>query len=218
MPRLPRFTRYELIAIVAVGILTPLIDNRVEHFIVPFFFDMRNVVNIFDYTGGPLNSDFLIAWEEYGAVLAAYLVRKPGAGTIAMTMNGFGQFLIDGFQGPHHLLYGSSGLGADVVFALLRYRRYDARASALAGIASQAFWIPFTYAYHAVLLRFSPAFIASDLVTRVLGGAVGDGLLGMAVGIVILFLVRRAGFFGGQGRMNEGLSVQTPGSLKNQND
>ncbi len=97
MPRLPRFTRYELIAIVAVGILTPPIDNRVEHFIVPFFFDMRNVVNIFDYTGGPLNSDFLIAWEEYGAVLAAYLVRKPGAGTIAMTMNGFGQFLIDGF-------------------------------------------------------------------------------------------------------------------------
>lgn len=101
MPRLLHFTRYNLIAIVAVRILTPLIDNRVEHLLVQYFLDVRNVVNIFDYTGGSLNSDLWIVWEEYGAVLAAYVVRKPGAATIAMTINGFGQFFIDGFQGPH---------------------------------------------------------------------------------------------------------------------
>ncbi len=193
MPRLPHFTRYDLIAIIAVGILTPLIDSRVERLLVQYFFDIRNVVNIFDYTGGPFNSDLLIVWEEYGAVLAAYLVRKPGAATIAMTINGFGQFFIDGFQGPHHLLYGVSGLGADVVFALFRYRRYDVRVSTVAGIASQVFWLPLSYAYHAVLQLYPVTFIESDLTVRVLGSAVGDGLLGAALGFIILNLARRLG-------------------------
>ncbi len=193
MPRFPHFTRYDLIAILAVGILTPLIDSRVERLLVQYFFDIRNVVRIFDYTGGPLNSDLLIAWEEYGAVLAAYLVRKPGAATVAMTINGFGQFFVDGFQGPHHLLYGVAGLGADVVFTLFRYKRYGARVSLLAGIASEAFWIPFTYAYHAVLQLYPLTFIESDLIVRILGSAVGDGLLGAGLGFVVLRLARRLG-------------------------
>ncbi len=193
MPKLPHFTQYDLIAIVAVGILTPLVDNRIEHFLVQYFFDIRNVVNIFDYTGGPLNSDLLIVWEEYGAVLAAYLVRKPGAATIAMTVNGIGQFLIDGFQGPHHLLYGVSGLGADVVFGLFRYRRYGVRVSIAAGIASQMFWLPISYAYHAVLQLYPLTFIESDLVVRVLGSVVGDGLLGAALGFVIISLAGHLG-------------------------
>jgi ABC-type thiamin/hydroxymethylpyrimidine transport system permease subunit len=163
----------------------------VERFLVQYFFDLRNVVRIFDYTGGPLNSDFLIVWEEYGAVLAAYLVRKPGAATIAMTMNGVGQFFIDGFQGPHHLLYGISGLGADVIFAIFRYKRYDAIVGAFAGIASQMFWTPFSYAYHAVLQLYPLTFIESDLAVRILGGAVGDGLLPAALGFGILGLARR---------------------------
>src|SRR5713226_1450674 len=114
--KLPRFTRNELIILVAIGVLTPLIDDRVEHFLVTFFANISGSVNVFDYTGGPLNSDLLIVWEEYGAVLAAYLVRKPEAATLAMTNNGSGQFFRDGFVGPHHLPYGFSRVGADVVF------------------------------------------------------------------------------------------------------
>jgi energy-coupling factor transport system permease protein len=151
-----------------------------------FFLQMRGVVSVFDFTGGPLNSDLLVAWEEYGGVLAAYLVRKPGAATIAMTINGFMQFYIDGFTGPHHLVYGLTGLGADVGFALYRYRRFDAPVSALAGILCQLFWIPITYTYHAVFGRFSISWLAGDFVTRMVGGAVGDGLLGFALGFLIL--------------------------------
>jgi ABC-type thiamin/hydroxymethylpyrimidine transport system permease subunit len=85
----------------------------------------------------------LVAWEEYGAVLASYLVRKPGAATLAMAINGFGQyFLVDGLQGPHHLIYFVSGLSADLIFGLFRYKRYDIATCVLAGIASQMFWIP----------------------------------------------------------------------------
>jgi energy-coupling factor transport system permease protein len=183
--KLPRFTRNELIILVAIGVITPLIDDRVEHFLVTFFLNISGSVNVFDYTGGPLNSDLLIVWEEYGAVLAAFLVRKPGAATLAMTINGFGQFFKDGYVGPHHLLYGVSGVGADLVFWAFRYRRYDAVASALAGVAAQFFWVPFSYVYHVVYI-YPLSFIGGDLLIRLIGGALGDGLLGAGLGVAIL--------------------------------
>lgn len=197
MTRPPWFTGREWAFIVFVGIATPLIDSRVEVWLVQFFQNIQGSVSIFDFTGGPLNSDALVAWEEYGAVLAAFVVRRRGAATAAMTINGFGQFVIDGFQGPHHLLYGVTGLGADVVFALFRYRRFDARACLAAGAACQAFWIPVTYAYHDVFARFGGAFIVGDVATRLVVGAVLDGLGGALLGIlaigVLHGVVRRRG-------------------------
>jgi len=170
-----------------VGILTPLIDSRVEVWLPQFFFNIHNTVNIFAYTGGPVNGDLLVAWEEYGAVLASYLVRKPGAASLAMGINGLGQyFLVDSLQGPHHLVYFVAGLGADLVFGVFRYKRYDVATCILAGIASQVFWIPVSYAYHNVLSLYSTNFIEQDIATRILGGAVGDGLLGATLGFVVL--------------------------------
>jgi ABC-type thiamin/hydroxymethylpyrimidine transport system permease subunit len=191
LSRLLNFSRRDWAAVLLVGILTPLIDSHVEVPLVQFFYNIHNTINVFDYSGGPLNSDLLVAWEEYGGVLAAYLVRKPGAATLAITINGFGQFLIDGFQGPHHLIYGVAGIGADLAFAAFRYRRFDVPACALAGVASQLFWIPVTYAYHAAY-RLPESYLAADLVTRVVGGALGDGLMGAAIGFVILWVSRRA--------------------------
>ena len=190
LPTFPRFTRRDWFVILAVGILTPLIDSRVEVILEQYFYNMRNVIHIFDYSGGPVNNTLLVAWEEYGCVLAAYLVRKPGAATIAMTINGFGQFIVDGYLGPHHLLYAVTGVGADVVFALFRYKRFDIKTCAIAGIASQAFWIPVTYAYHQFYL-YPPIFIETDMIARAMGGIVGDGLMGMAIGVVILRLARQ---------------------------
>jgi energy-coupling factor transport system substrate-specific component len=193
-----RFTRYDWLAVLLVGILTPLIDSRVEVWLPQFFYNIRSTVNIFAYTGGPVNGDLLVAWEEYGAVLASYLVRKPGAATLAMGINGLGQyFLVDSLQGPHHLFYFVAGLGADLVFGVFRYKRYDVTTCVLAGIASQAFWIPASYVYHNVLSLYSTSFIEQDIATRILGAAVGDGLIGAALGYAILHLAvngsRRSG-------------------------
>src|SRR5438876_11053107 len=102
-----------------------------------------------------------------------------------MTINAFGQFFRDGFVGPHHLLYGCAGVGADVVFWAFRYRRYDAAASAFAGVAAQFFWVPFSYVYHVVYL-YPLSFIGVDLLIRVIGGALWHGLIGSRLGCVIL--------------------------------
>ena len=98
---------------ISIGILTPLIDSRVEVWLPSFFFGLHDTINIFAFTGGTLNGDLLVAWEEYGAVLASYLVRKPGAATLAMAINGLGQVL------PRRFTSGS----ASPVLLSRRFRR-----------------------------------------------------------------------------------------------
>ena len=186
-------SRNEVLVILTIGIATPLIDHRVDTLLFQFLFNIQSIVQLSDYliasTGGPLFGDLLQAWFQYGAVLAAFLVRKPGAGTIAMTINGLGQVFISGAHAPD-LLCGVTGLGADIVFASFRYRRYDIRAVSLAGVASGMFWYPIVYFTHSLNL-FPSSFIVADLAIRVIGSAVGNGLLGAAIGLVILRLARR---------------------------
>ncbi|HEV2137714.1 MAG TPA: ECF transporter S component [Nitrososphaerales archaeon] len=117
-------------------------------------------------------------------MLAAFIVRKPGSGAIAMTINGFGQVYLNRTHEPH-LLYGVAGLGADLVFALYGYKRYDARVVALAGVAAGLFWYPVVYATHGVYL-YPITFVALDLIGRVVGSAIGNGLLGAAIGVVAI--------------------------------
>ncbi len=187
------FSKKELAVIVAVGLITGLLDDKVEAVEFAFVARTHVLVLLNDYlafkTGGPVFGDLLETWLEYGAVVAACLVRKPAAGTIALTINGICQVFVNGTHDPH-LLYGVPGLGADLVFASFRYRRYDIPTVALAGIACAAFWYPIVWFTHGIYL-YPVSFIVSDLALRVLGSAFGDGLLGGAVALLLLSLVRR---------------------------
>jgi ABC-type thiamin/hydroxymethylpyrimidine transport system permease subunit len=187
------FSRKELAVIVAIGLLTGLLDDKAEMLEFATAAHTHILVLANDYiafkTGGPAFGDLLETWLEYGAVLAACLVRKPAAGTIALTVNGFCQVFAYGTHDPH-LLYGVPGLGADVVFALFRYKRYDAPVVCLAGISCAIFWYPIVWFTHGIYL-YPLSFIASDLAFRILGSAVGDGLLGGALALVVLKLAGR---------------------------
>jgi ABC-type thiamin/hydroxymethylpyrimidine transport system permease subunit len=193
LPKILFFSGKELAVIVAVGLLTGLLDDKIE--MLEFASVARSHILVLanDYlafkTGGPVFGDILEAWLEYGAVLAACLVRKPAAGTIALTINGLCQVFVGGAHDPH-LLYGVPGLGADLVFASFRYKRYDIPAVCLAGIASAMFWYPIVWFTHGIYL-YPVSFILSDLALRVLGSAVGDGLLGGAIALLIFILVGR---------------------------
>jgi ABC-type thiamin/hydroxymethylpyrimidine transport system permease subunit len=187
------FSKKELAVILAVGVVTGLLDDKVEFLEFTFVARTHILVLFNDYlafkTGGPVLGDLLQTWLEYGAVLAACLVRKPAAGTIAMTINGICQVFINGTHDPH-LLYGVPGLGADLVFASFRYKRYDLPAVCLAGVATAMFWYPIVWFTHGIYL-YPVSFILSDIALRVLGSAVGDGLLAGAVALLIFSLLRR---------------------------
>ena len=196
MVKIWRFTGRELGVVFAIGILTPLLDHRIENALFQFLFGIPSYVDLSNYVfnaaGGPVVGDLLQTWEQYGAVLAAFIVRKPGSGTIAMTINGFGQVFLNGTHAPH-LLYGVAGLGADLMFALFGYKRYDVSVVALAGLSAGMFWYPIVYATHGIYL-YPTLFIAIDLIVRALGSPIGDGLLGAAIGIAFLRLARKIRF------------------------
>jgi ABC-type thiamin/hydroxymethylpyrimidine transport system permease subunit len=187
------FSRKELAIILAVGLVTGLLDGRVETLEFAVVAHNRTLVLVNDYlafkTGGPVFGDLLETWLEYGAVLAACLVRKPAAGTIALTINGLCQVFANGTHDPH-LLYGVPGLGADIVFAYFRYSRYDLTTIGLAGIACAMFWYPVVWFTHGLYL-YPTSFIVSDFVLRVAGSAVGDGLLAGGVALMVLSLTGR---------------------------
>ncbi len=187
------FSRKELLVIVAVGAITGILDDRIEMLEFAFVAHNHTLLLVNDYlayvTGGPVFGDILLVWLEFGAVLAACLVRKPAAGTVALTVNGFFQVFLHGTHDPH-LLYGVPGLGADVVFAFFRYRRYDLPAVCLAGIACAMFWYPVVWFTHG-LYAYPLSFILTDLAFRVFGGAIGDGLMGAAIALAILRLAGR---------------------------
>jgi energy-coupling factor transport system substrate-specific component len=187
------FSRKELAVVVAIGVATGLIDHQINALVFAVVAGIHSLVLFNDYlqyiSGGPLFGDLLKTWLEYGAVLAACIVRKPGAGTIALTINGLCQVFVNGTHDPH-LLYGASGLGADIVFAFFRYRRYDVPVVCLAGISCTMFWYPIVWFTHGIYL-YPLSFILSDLAIRVLGSAVGDGLLGSVLALIILNIVGR---------------------------
>jgi energy-coupling factor transport system substrate-specific component len=185
------FSKREFAVILAVGLISGILDGRIEMLVFAAVARTQLLMlpNFYlaHVTGGPVFGDLLESWLEYGAVLSACLVRKPAAGTIALTINGLCQVFVNGTHDPH-LLYGVPGLGVDIVFALFRYKRHDLPVICLAGISCGMFWYPIVWFTHGIYL-YPVSFILSDLAFRILGSAVGDGLLGVALAFLILRLV-----------------------------
>jgi energy-coupling factor transport system substrate-specific component len=87
--------------------------------------------------GSPLNVLYGI-WL-LPAVIAPVIVRKPGAALFAELVAASLSVLVVNQWGPDAILSGFlQGLGAELAFALFRYRRYDVPVVVLASIASAA--------------------------------------------------------------------------------
>ena len=188
LPKIISFSGREFAVVVAIGLVTGLMDDKIEMLQFATVAHSQALVLLNDFlafkAGGPLFGDLLETWLEFGGVLAAFLVRKPGAGTIALTINGFCQVFAYGTHDPH-LLYGAPGLGADLAFALFRYKRYDMPVVCLAGIASAMFWYPIVWFTHGLYL-YPPLFILWDFFARIIGSAVGDGVFPFLLGLAVL--------------------------------
>jgi energy-coupling factor transport system substrate-specific component len=134
----------------------------------------------------PLNAvlpglrDLVYGFWFLASIVAAYIVRKPGAALAAETLAALAEFLAGGEWGLTLLLSGVvQGAMAEVIFASFGYRNFRlgvlALAGAAAGVGSLVVDLFFWYS------ELAPSVLAVMLGARLISGAVLAGALGKAI-------------------------------------
>ncbi|MCE7792568.1 ECF transporter S component [Salipaludibacillus sp. CUR1] len=112
------------------------------------------------------------------SIIAAYVIRKPGAAFWSELIAGTVQVLIGSPAGPRLIISAAiQGLGAEVVFAATRYRNFSLYVLVLAGMSAAVFSYAWGW-FQSGLAALTPGLIAATFAVRVLSGALLAGLLG----------------------------------------
>nr|CAA05602.1 YkoE [Bacillus subtilis] [Bacillus subtilis subsp. subtilis str. 168] len=128
-----------------------------------------------------------IAYEPiYGiwfivSVIAAYMIRKPGAALVSEIIAALVECLLGNPSGPMVIVIGIvQGLGAEAVFLATRWKAYSLPVLMLAGMGSSV--ASFIYdLFVSGYAAYSPGYLLIMLVIRLISGALLAGLLGKAV-------------------------------------
>ncbi|AOS67549.1 thiamine permease [Bacillus subtilis] len=128
-----------------------------------------------------------IAYEPiYGiwfivSVIAAYMIRKPGAALVSEIIAALVECLLGNPSGPMVIVIGIvQGLGAEAVFLATRWKTYSLPVLMLAGMGSSV--ASFIYdLFVSGYAAYSPGYLLIMLVIRLISGALLAGLLGKAV-------------------------------------
>ncbi|TDO11122.1 energy-coupling factor transport system substrate-specific component [Bacillus subtilis] len=128
-----------------------------------------------------------IAYEPiYGiwfivSVIAAYIIRKPGAALVSEIIAALVECLLGNPSGPMVIVIGIvQGLGAEAVFLATRWKAYSLPVLLLAGMGSSV--ASFIYdLFVSGYAAYSPGYLLISLVIRLISGALLAGLLGKAV-------------------------------------
>ncbi|MEC1678484.1 ECF transporter S component [Bacillus mojavensis] len=143
---------------------------------------------VFTHFGNVLAGMFgPIAYEPiYGiwfivSVIAAYIIRKPGAALVSEVIAALVECLLGNPSGPMVIVIGVvQGLGAEAVFLATRWKAYSLPVLLLAGMGSSV--ASFIYdLFVSGYAAYSPGYLLIMLVIRLVSGAVLAGLLGKAV-------------------------------------
>lgn len=117
-----QYTTLDIVVTVVLGVVFGVLNS-------PF----GTVYQAFQAAFGPVGANIFGVFN-ISQVLAMYIIRKPGVAFINMMVNGLVQMLSGNPAGAITLGWGfTQGLGAEVVFAAFRYRRFDWLACFLAG-------------------------------------------------------------------------------------
>ena len=135
----------------------------------------------------PLNTvlpglrDLFYGFWFIASIVAAYIIRKPGAALAAETLAALAEFLAGGEWGLTILISGLvQGAMAELVFAAVRHERYSLPVLAVAGAAAGVGSLIVDYLFWYSTL--TPGVLAVMLVARVISGAVLAGWLGKVIG------------------------------------
>jgi energy-coupling factor transport system substrate-specific component len=127
---------------------------------------------------GPLSLDLFFGLWCVVSVIAAYVVRKPGAAFFSEVVAAIAEVATGNPAGLILLVTGVvQGAGAELPFALTRWKRYDLPVLLAAGASAAIFsfvytWIRFKYG------ALDPTLLVAMFAIRVASGMLLAGLLG----------------------------------------
>lgn len=130
---------------------------------------------------GPIGYDFIFGIWFIVSVIAAYIIRKPGAAFLAETIAALVEVLIGSTVGPILIVAGMvQGIGAEAVFAAARWKNYATWVLMAAGVGSAV--TSFTYGYFSSgYAALGTGYVIAMFCTRAVSGALIAGLLGKAI-------------------------------------
>ena len=180
------FTTVELVFIAIIGVVFGIVNN--------LFGLVYTAINA-------INPMLALLFAPFGLVtlIAAYVVRKPGAAILAGLINGLVQFLAGNPAGLWTLAFGlAHGLGTELVFFLFRYRNWSWVACFIASFVDGLFnMVVVIFAFGMIsfmpvgqiLLSILLASLASGVEAGLLGKVIGDLLY--KTGLLKSFLIAK---------------------------
>lgn len=116
------------------------------------------------------------------SIVAAYIIRKPGVAFMAEMIAGVVEVLVGSPAGPGLIIAAAiQGAGAELAFALTRWKDYRLRILVLSGVLAAV--ISFIWGlYSAGNIALTPWLLISTLIVRMISGALLAGVLGKWVG------------------------------------
>jgi len=137
-----------------------------------------NVWYLLNTSLGPLGGDLLQGAFMWAYVLAAYLVRKPGAALLVGVIESSVEILLGNAAGIGTLGWGlSQGIGIEAVILICGYKKYGMLTALLAGAAASQFGT----LWSAILYGWDPATAKSvwlAMPINLASGVLISGLLG----------------------------------------
>ncbi|WP_214819993.1 MULTISPECIES: ECF transporter S component [unclassified Exiguobacterium] len=135
---------------------------------------------------GPIAYEWIFGIWFIVSIISAYIIRKPGAAFISEVMAATIEMLIGNAIGPRIILVGIvQGLGAEAVFAMTGYRRYELWVLMLAGFGSAVTSFVYTY-FMSGFAMLEPGYVATMLGLRAVSGMVIAGIGGKLLSDLLL--------------------------------
>lgn len=130
---------------------------------------------------GPIGYDLIFGIWFIVSIIAAYIIRKPGAAFLSETIAAIIEVLLGNAVGPMLIIAGMvQGIGAEAVFAITRWKIYSTWVLMLAGVGSAI--TSFTYGYFmGGFTALETGYVLAMFIARVISGALIAGLLGKAI-------------------------------------
>ncbi|WP_040982590.1 ECF transporter S component [Oceanobacillus jeddahense] len=144
------------------------------------FFGVGNVLYgvLTPFGLGPLSYELIFGVWFIVSIIAAYIIRKPGVAFTSETIAALTEVLVGSTAGPTLILSGMvQGLGAELGFAVTRWKDYRLRVLILSGMLAATVSFPYAY-FMSGYDAYANWLVIAMFITRVISGALIAGLLG----------------------------------------